>query len=116
MLERRRKFWGWGWEGEGLTSEELKLMDIFDWCGSVGAATIPYGGGSSVVGGVEPPQFENQSEHYQASVTIDLRHLSQVLEVDPVSEAARIQGGTCGPALEAQLKPSRLTLRHFPQG
>jgi alkyldihydroxyacetonephosphate synthase len=196
MSERRRKFWGWGWEGEGLTSEELKLLDpiwakrlgvpefeitppptaeeitlrppripipsslkaicttdhherlthtyghsfpdsvrifqrdfsnppdivalprteqdivdIFDWCGSAGAAAIPYGGGSSVVGGVEPPRSEN----YPATVTIDLRHLDQVLEIDPVSEAARIQAGAYGPALEAQLKPSDLTLRHFPQ-
>jgi len=53
--------------------------------------------------------------NYHASVTIDLRQLDQVLEIDPVSEAARIQAGAYGPALEAQLKPSDLTLRHFPQ-
>lgn len=94
-----------------LPRTEQDIVDIFDWCDSAGAAAIPYGGGSSVVGGVEPPQ----SNIYRAAVTIDLRKLNRVLEVDPVSEAARIQAGAYGPALEAQLKPSGLTLRHFPQ-
>jgi len=94
-----------------LPRNEQDIIDIFDWCGSVGAAAIPYGGGSSVVGGVEPPRSENCA----AAVTIDLRNLNRVLEIDTASEAARIQGGTYGPALEAQLKPSGLTLRHFPQ-
>ncbi len=38
-----------------------------------------------------------------------------MLEIDEISQAARIQGGVYGPALESQLKPSGLTLRHFPQ-
>ena len=48
-------------------------------------------------------------------VSLDLRQLNQVLEVDRTSRAARIQGGALGPDLEAQLKPHGLTLRHFPQ-
>ena len=52
---------------------------------------------------------------YKAAVTLDLRHLGRVLEVDAISRAARIEGGAFGPALEAQLKPHGLTLRHFPQ-
>jgi alkyldihydroxyacetonephosphate synthase len=48
-------------------------------------------------------------------VTLDLRAMDKVLEVDRASRAARIQGGVFGPALEAQLKPRSLTLRHFPQ-
>src|SRR5258705_11944125 len=42
-------------------------------------------------------------------------HLDKVLEVDKISRAARIQAGVYGPALDAQLKPHGLTLRHFPQ-
>ena len=49
------------------------------------------------------------------AVTIDLRELGRVLEVDNTSRAARIEAGAFGPALEAQLKPHGLTLRHFPQ-
>jgi len=90
---------------------EQDIVDVLDWCENAGAAAVPFGGGSSVVGGVEPPG----SGFYQATVSIDLRNLNQVIEIDPVSEAARIQAGTYGPSLEAQLKPSGLTLRHFPQ-
>ena len=48
-------------------------------------------------------------------MTIDLRELGRVLEIDKTSRAARIEAGAFGPALEAQLKPHGLTLRHFPQ-
>ena len=83
------------------------------WSGaaSAGAAAIPFGGGSSVVGGVEP----DVGGGYRGTVSVDLSPPSGVLEVDRASRAARIAGGTLGPALEAQLKPHGLTLRHFPQ-
>jgi alkyldihydroxyacetonephosphate synthase len=48
-------------------------------------------------------------------VSIDLRRLDRVLEVDRQSRAARIQAGVYGPALEDQLRPHGYTLRHFPQ-
>jgi alkyldihydroxyacetonephosphate synthase len=48
-------------------------------------------------------------------VTVDLEHLDRVLDLDTSSRAARIQAGVYGPALEAQLRPHDLTLRHFPQ-
>jgi alkyldihydroxyacetonephosphate synthase len=89
--------------------DERELEQVLDWCADVDAAAIPYGGGTSVVGGVEPrvPQA--------ASVTIDLGRMDRVLDVDPVSRAARIQAGANGPALEEQLKAHGLTLRHYPQ-
>jgi len=87
------------------------IAALLDWAGSAGAAAIPFGGGSSVVGGVEP----RLGGQYKAALTIDLRNLNRVVEIDKVSRAARIEGGTYGPALEAQLKPHGLTLRHFPQ-
>jgi alkyldihydroxyacetonephosphate synthase len=90
---------------------ELELVAFLDWCSESGAAAIPYGGGTSVVGGVEP----DVGEDYPGTLTIDLRHLDRVLEVDQTSGLARIQVGVLGPALEAQLEPHGLTLRHFPQ-
>lgn len=90
---------------------EADVAAVLDWCGSAGVAAIPYGGGSSVVGGVEP----DVGEGYAGAVSVDLGALDRVLEVDDVSMAARIQAGVLGPALEAQLRPSGLTLRHFPQ-
>ncbi|HYC21894.1 MAG TPA: FAD-linked oxidase C-terminal domain-containing protein [Candidatus Bathyarchaeia archaeon] len=91
-------------------ADEGEVAQILDWCDRIGASAIPYGGGSSVVGGVEPP-----SETGGGSVSIDLGRLDRVLEVDRVSRAARIQAGVLGPALEDQLRPHGLTLRHFPQ-
>ena len=87
---------------------EADVVALLEWCGEAGVAVVPYGGGSSVVGGVE-----NRTDG--PSVTVDLGGLDRVLEVDRVSRAARIQGGVLGPALEDQLRPHGLTLRHFPQ-
>ena len=52
---------------------------------------------------------------YKAAVTLDLRNLGKVVEVDQISRAALIEGGAYGPSLENQLKPHGVTLRHFPQ-
>ncbi len=90
---------------------EGELVSVLEWCSDAGIAAIPFGGGSSVVGGVEP----DVGKGYHGAVSVDLRHLQGVLEVDRSSRAARIAGGTLGPVLEAQLKPHGLTLRHFPQ-
>jgi alkyldihydroxyacetonephosphate synthase len=196
QVTKRRKFWGWGWEGDGLTDAEIEslghviaarlggadirlrpaprledlelrrsrlaapgslaemfsddprdraehtlgksfddlargleggydnppdlvafprseqeVVDVLAWCDQANAAAIPYGGGSSVAGGIEPVVGDG----YAGAVSVDLRHLDRVLEVDPASRAARIQGGVLGPALEDQLRPHGLTLRHFPQ-
>jgi alkyldihydroxyacetonephosphate synthase len=82
---------------------------VLSWAEAEGAAVIPFGGGTSVVGGVEPRLGE------RPVVSMDLRRLDRVLEVDPVSLAARIQAGATGPRLEGQLREHGLTLRHFPQ-
>jgi alkyldihydroxyacetonephosphate synthase len=89
-----------------------EVAALLDWAGGAQAAVIPFGGGSSVVGGVEPRDLPAR---YKAAVALDLKHLGRVLEVDKASRAARIEGGVYGPALEAQLRPHGLTLRHFPQ-
>jgi len=91
--------------------DEGELQAVLDWAVSAGAAVIPFGGGTSVVGGVEAADCEG----YAGVVTVDLKALDRVLEVDPVSLAARIQAGATGPGLEEQLGAHGLTLRHFPQ-
>lgn len=196
VAARRRKFWGWGYEGEGVSDEELSLLArlvahrfglpelraadppdiarvqlraprlvppaslaafcstdawdraehtlgksfrdlvrglrgdyanppdmvaypdneeqvtaVLEWASDAGVAAIPYGGGSSVVGGIEPAVGDS----YRGAVSVDMRRLDRVLEVDRTSRAALIEGGALGPALEDQLRPHGLTLRHFPQ-
>jgi alkyldihydroxyacetonephosphate synthase len=90
---------------------EDEIRAVVDWCGSNDLAAIPFGGGSSVVGGVNPPT----DERYRGTVTIDVSQLNRVLEIDEASQAARIQAGILGPELERQLKPSGLTMRFFLQ-
>ncbi len=92
--------------------DEAEVAAVIDWAGGADAMLTPFGGGSSVVGGVEP---RIEGTGCKAAVTLDLAHLDRVIEVDRQSRAARIQGGVFGPALEAQLRPHGLTLRHFPQ-
>ena len=91
--------------------DESEVEAVLEWCADAGAAAIPFGGGTSVVGGVEP----RIPDTYAGSVSLDLGALDRVLEVDSVSRAARIQAGTLGPSLNEQLAEHGLTLRHFPQ-
>ncbi|MEV6072429.1 FAD-binding oxidoreductase [Nocardia sp. NPDC052001] len=90
---------------------ERDVVDVLDWCAEAGVAVIPFGGGTSVVGGVEPRGIAD----YAGVVSLDLGRLNRVVEIDRVSRAARIQAGMLGPDLEQALRPEGLTLRHFPQ-
>jgi alkyldihydroxyacetonephosphate synthase len=91
---------------------EPELVDLLDWAGTRNVAVVPYGGGSSVVGGVE-----YRGGDHAGVLSLDLSAMDRVLEVDTTSRAARIQAGVFGPALEEQLRAhgGGLTLRHFPQ-
>ena len=91
--------------------DETEVAALLDWCSDANVAAIPYGGGSSVVGGVEP----RVGDAYAGTLSLDLSRLDQVLEIDRTSRAARVQAGILGPALEDALRPAELTLRHFPQ-
>ena len=91
-----------------LPRDASEVETVLSWCEAEGAVVVPFGGGTSVVGGVE-------ARVDGPVVCLDLRRLDQVLEVDAESMAARIQGGATGPRLEEQLRERGLTLRHFPQ-
>ena len=94
-----------------LPKTESDIEAVLDWAGGAKVAVIPFGGGSSVVGGVEPAVGDS----YAGAVSLDMRHFDRVLEVDATSRAARIQGGVRGPAIEAALKSHGLAIRHYPQ-
>ncbi|MFF4689954.1 FAD-binding oxidoreductase [Streptomyces sp. NPDC001307] len=91
-------------------TDDQEVADLLDWAGGHGVAVIPFGGGSSVVGGVE-----YRGDAHRAVLSLDLTSMDQVLEIDTASRSARIQAGALGPVLEDQLRPHGLTLRHFPQ-
>jgi alkyldihydroxyacetonephosphate synthase len=90
---------------------EEEIERVLEWCAAERVAAIPYGGGTSVVGGVTP----DVGGSFAGAISLDLGALDRVLEVEEVSRAARIQAGASGPGLEAQLAEHGLTLRHFPQ-
>ncbi len=86
-----------------------EVETVLNWAEAEGAAVVPFGGGTSVVGGVEARLGD------RPVVTMDLRRLDRLVEVDPTSLAARIEAGATGPRLEEQLREHGLTMRCFPQ-
>jgi alkyldihydroxyacetonephosphate synthase len=90
---------------------ESDIERALEWATSANAAVIPYGGGTSVCGGVEPAVPAS----FDGVLSLDLSQMNRVLEVDDVSRAALIQAGASGPMLEAQLAEHGLTMRFFPQ-
>jgi alkyldihydroxyacetonephosphate synthase len=71
-------------------------------------ALIPFGGGTSAVGGVEPRDA-------RVTITLDLARLNRVLTLDEVSQTATIETGILGPDLERELNARGFTLGHLPQ-
>jgi alkyldihydroxyacetonephosphate synthase len=74
-------------------------------------AVVPFGGGSSVVGGVEPRTSQGQD----AAITLDTTRMNRLLRIDETSRTATAQAGIYGPDLEAALAAHGYTLGHFPQ-
>jgi alkyldihydroxyacetonephosphate synthase len=91
--------------------DEDAIEATLEWAAGEDVAVVPFGGGTSVVGGVEPKVPSDRL----GVVSLDLSGLDRVVEVDAVSRAARVQGGVAGPSLERQLGEHGLTMRFFPQ-
>ncbi|MBX9766834.1 MAG: FAD-binding oxidoreductase [Bdellovibrionales bacterium] len=70
---------------------------------------IPFGGGTNIVGGVEPRETSNRMV-----VTLNLREMNKLISVDPYSMTATIQAGALGPKLEADLAKKGFNLGHYP--
>jgi alkyldihydroxyacetonephosphate synthase len=83
---------------------------VLDLCAAEGLAVVPFGGGTSVVGGVEPVR-----DGKAAVVSLDMERLSAVGPVDPASLTVVLGAGLRGPAMERALGASGYTLGHFPQ-
>jgi alkyldihydroxyacetonephosphate synthase len=79
-------------------------------CARSGCAVVPFGGGTSVVGGVSALRGS-----HRAVITLDLVRLDRCLAVDPMSLTATLEAGMTGPQAEAALAAHGLTLGHFPQ-
>jgi alkyldihydroxyacetonephosphate synthase len=87
-----------------------EITRVLQLCASTSCAVVPFGGGTSVVGGVSALRGS-----HRAVIALDLRRLNRGLDVDPVSLTATLQAGMTGPQAEAFLASRGLTLGHFPQ-
>ncbi|MDX1734113.1 MAG: FAD-binding oxidoreductase [Halioglobus sp.] len=90
---------------------EEDIVELLAFAAENNVAVIPYGGGTSVCGGIEAAVGDS----YAGTICLDMQHLNRLIEVDEISRTARVQGGMLGPDIDAALKPHGLTLRHFPQ-
>jgi alkyldihydroxyacetonephosphate synthase len=90
------------------TADEIRA--VLEACSEARVAVVPFGGGTSVVGGVEP-----FADGFDGAVALDLRRLDRVLDVDRASLTATLEAGLLGPEAERLLGEQGVTLGHFPQ-
>jgi alkyldihydroxyacetonephosphate synthase len=90
--------------------DEDELRAVLSWAAREDLAVVPAGGGTSVAGGIDA-----LPGRHAGVVSVSMRAMDRVLEVDHASRAARIQAGATGPELERQLGAHALTLRFYPQ-
>jgi alkyldihydroxyacetonephosphate synthase len=93
-----------------LPGEHAQVRAVLALCVQDSLAVVPFGGGTSVVGGVAPLRGE-----HRGVVALDLKRLGGVLELDSESRTVTVQAGARAPALERYLTSRGLTLGHFPQ-
>ena len=89
--------------------DDAEVEALFKACGAAGVRIIPWGGGTSVTGGV------NVISEPTPVVTMDLERLSGLESLDASYGLATFAAGTTGPAVEAALQAHGFTLGHFPQ-
>ncbi|TMC49276.1 MAG: FAD-binding oxidoreductase [Chloroflexi bacterium] len=93
-----------------LPAGHEEVLAVLRACAAHAVAVVPFGGGTSVVGGLELLR-----DGLQAVISLDLRRLDAVVAVDPVSLTAALQPGLRAPRAEELLAAQGLTLGHFPQ-
>ncbi len=93
-----------------LPADEDQITGILRHCARRSIAVVPFGGGTSVVGGLDPLRGD-----FSAVVSLDLRRLDQLHAIDDVSGEADLGAGLTGPAAEKLLGAHGFSLGHFPQ-
>jgi alkyldihydroxyacetonephosphate synthase len=93
-----------------MPGDEDEIAAVLKFCASKSIAVVPFGGGTSVVGGLDPLRGD-----FKAVVSLDLRRLSQLHWLDEVSAEAELGAGLTGPQAEKLLGDRGFSLGHFPQ-
>src|SRR5699024_6892722 len=93
-----------------LPGDDDDIAAILDYCRRHQIAVVPFGGGTSVVGGLDPIR-----DRFDAVVSLDLRRLDRLFTVDELSGEAELGAGVTGPNAERLLGEHGFSLGHFPQ-
>jgi alkyldihydroxyacetonephosphate synthase len=96
-------------DGVAYPISDEDVRDLFAYAKRSGARLIPFGGGTSVVGHINPRSIDSPT------LTVDLSHLNRLIDLDTTSQLATFEAGVCGPDLERLLNERGYTLGHFPQ-
>lgn len=96
-------------DGVAYPSSAGDVARLLEYAARVDARVIPYGGGTSVVGHINPEPGE------QPVLTVNMRRMNQLTRLDSISQLATFGAGVAGPELEAQLRARGFTLGHYPQ-
>ncbi|MFI6867514.1 FAD-binding oxidoreductase [Nocardia sp. NPDC050406] len=87
-----------------------EVLAVLAYCAENAIAVVPFGGGTSVVGGLDPLRGQ-----FATVIAVDLRRLDTLADVDPISGTATLGAGLTGPRAEKLLAEHGLSLGHFPQ-
>jgi alkyldihydroxyacetonephosphate synthase len=93
-----------------LPADEDAVAEVLRYCAKQSIAVVPFGGGTTVVGGVDPIRGQ-----FKAVVSLDLRRFDQLHGLDEVSGEAELGAGVTGPDAERLLGERGFSLGHFPQ-
>ncbi len=93
-----------------LPKNEEEVAEVLKYCTEQGIAVVPFGGGTSVVGGLDPDRGD-----FNAVVSLDLCRLNELHALDEVSWEAELGAGLSGPEAERLLSAHGFSLGHFPQ-
>ena len=93
-----------------LPADEDQIVAVLAYCSHHGIAVVPFGGGTSVVGGLDPIRGE-----FASVISLDLRRLDELHSLDETSQEAELGAGVTGPDAERLLGERGFSLGHFPQ-
>lgn len=96
-------------DGVAYPRDDEEVRSLFQYAQNCQGVLIPYGGGTSVVGHINPGNYANPV------LTVDLARMNRLLDVDATSQLATIEAGAVGPEIERMLSEHGFLLGHYPQ-
>jgi alkyldihydroxyacetonephosphate synthase len=96
-------------DGVAYPMADTDVVELLQYARRHDIHLIPYGGGTSVAGHIDPIKSKSPV------LTVDMSHMNRLLDLDALNLLAAFEAGVCGPDLEARLRARGFTLGHYPQ-